>query len=150
VALKPKKGLFVGPWIRELIQNVIFEDQLSEVENAAWKSLKTVTIILLGGGRHKAENHRDIVADLVQSYTSMGCDMSFKAYFVDFHLDFFPEHLGAVSDEYAERIHKDISTKEKRYQDKCSPILLVDYCRTLRRDVPQANIAENDPLLLFR
>jgi hypothetical protein len=64
----------------------------------------------------------------------MGCDV-FKAYFVDSHLDSFPENLGAVSDEHAERIHQHISTKEKRYQEKCSTNMLVDHCRTLRRDV---------------
>jgi len=37
---------------------------------------------------------RDVVADLVQSYRSMGCNMSFKAHFFDSHLDFFPENLG--------------------------------------------------------
>jgi hypothetical protein len=73
-----------------------------------------------------------------------------KAYFADFHLDLFPENLGAVSDEHAERFLQDICTKEKWYQEKCSTRMLVDYCRTLRRDVPQANIAENDPMLLFR
>jgi hypothetical protein len=38
-----KEGVFVGPQIRELIQNVKFEDQLSELEKAAWKSFKNVT-----------------------------------------------------------------------------------------------------------
>jgi hypothetical protein len=64
--------------------------------------------------------------------------MSFTAQFVDSHLDFVPESLGAVSDKHAEGFHQDISTKEERYQDKCSPSMLVDYCWSLRRDVPQA------------
>ena len=37
---KIKEGVFVGPQIRDLIQDVKFEDELSEVEKAAWKSLK--------------------------------------------------------------------------------------------------------------
>jgi hypothetical protein len=40
---KTKEGVFVGPQIRELIQDVKREDQLSEVEKPAWKSLKNVT-----------------------------------------------------------------------------------------------------------
>jgi hypothetical protein len=64
--------------------------------------------------------------------------MSLKEHLVDSHLDLFPENLGAVSDEHEERIHQDIATMEKRYQDKCSPSMLADYCWTLRRDVPQA------------
>jgi len=37
------EGVFVGPEITELIQDIKFENQLSEVEKAAWKSLKNVT-----------------------------------------------------------------------------------------------------------
>jgi hypothetical protein len=71
---KIKEGVFVGPQIRDLIQDVKFEDQLSEVEKAAWKSLKNVTTKLLGN--HKAENCRDMVTDLVQSYKAMGCNVT--------------------------------------------------------------------------
>ena len=60
---KIKKGMFVGPQIRGLIEDVKFEDQLSEVEKAAWKSFKMSLLIFLGN--HKAENYRDMVADLV-------------------------------------------------------------------------------------
>jgi len=35
---KIKEGVFVGPQIRELKLDVIFEYQLSEVEKTAWKS----------------------------------------------------------------------------------------------------------------
>ena len=59
---KIKEGVFVGPQIRELIQDVKFEDQLSEMEKAAWNSLNNATTIL--GGNHKAENYHDMVADL--------------------------------------------------------------------------------------
>jgi hypothetical protein len=47
------------------------------------------------------------------------------------HIDFFPENLGAVSDEHGERFHQDISNMEKRYQCKWSLSMLVDYCWTL-------------------
>jgi hypothetical protein len=70
-----KEGVFVGPQIRELIQDVKCEDQLSEVEKAAWKSLKNVTTNFLGN-HHKAENYRDMVADLVQYYKTMVFNMS--------------------------------------------------------------------------
>jgi hypothetical protein len=33
-----KERVYVGPQIRELIQDLKFEHQLSEVEKAAWKS----------------------------------------------------------------------------------------------------------------
>ncbi|UYV79714.1 hypothetical protein LAZ67_18000389 [Cordylochernes scorpioides] len=64
--------------------------------------------------------------------------MSLKIHFLHSHLDFFPDNLGAVSDEHGERFHQDISSMEKRYQGKWSPAMLADYCWTLKRDLPQA------------
>jgi hypothetical protein len=61
---KTKEDAFVGPQVRELIQNVIFEDPLSEVEKTAWESFKNNTTSFPGD---KAEHYRDMVADLVQS-----------------------------------------------------------------------------------
>jgi hypothetical protein len=46
----------------------------------------------------KAENYHDMVADLVQSHKGIGCNMSLKVHLLDFHLDFFPENFGAVSE----------------------------------------------------
>jgi hypothetical protein len=43
-----KEAPFFGTQIRELIQDVTFEDQLSEVEKAAWKSSKNVTNSFFG------------------------------------------------------------------------------------------------------
>jgi hypothetical protein len=63
-------------------------------------------------GNHKAESDRDLVDDLAQSDKAMGCDMSLGVHFLDSHLDFFAENLGAVSDE------QEISTMEKQYQGK--------------------------------
>ncbi|UYV84991.1 hypothetical protein LAZ67_X004186 [Cordylochernes scorpioides] len=42
--------------------------------------------------------------------------MSLKIHFLHSPLDFFPDNLGAVSDEHGERFHQDISSMEKRYQ----------------------------------
>jgi hypothetical protein len=50
---KIKDRGFVGPQIRELIQDVKFEDQLSEVEKTTWNSLKNINTICLG--KHKAK-----------------------------------------------------------------------------------------------
>ena len=93
------------------------------------------------GINHKAENCRDMVVDLVQSYKATGCSMSLKVHFLDCHLDFFPENLSTVSDEHGERFHQDVYTMERRYiqyQGKWHRSMLADYCWTLRRDVPQA------------
>ncbi|UYV70783.1 K02A2.6-like [Cordylochernes scorpioides] len=44
--------------------------------------------------------------------------MSLKIHFLHSHLDFFPDNLGAVSDEHGERFHQAISSMEKRYQEQ--------------------------------
>jgi hypothetical protein len=72
--------------------------------------------------------------------------MSLKVHFLDSHLDFFPENLGAVSDQHGERFHQDISNMEKRYQGKWSLSMLPDYCWTLKRDVRQATYSRKSTI----
>ena len=90
------------------------------------RKCKNVTTSFLGN--HKAENNRDMVADLVQSYKAVECNMSIKVHFLDSHLDFFPEDFGAMGDEHGGRFHQDISTMEKWYQGQWIPIMLAGYC----------------------
>jgi hypothetical protein len=65
-----KKGVHVGHHIREFIQDVRSEDQLSEVVKAAWKSFKNATTIFFCAN-HKVEKDRNMVTNLVQSYKAM-------------------------------------------------------------------------------
>ncbi|UYV81611.1 hypothetical protein LAZ67_20001704 [Cordylochernes scorpioides] len=111
---KIKEGIFVVPQIRELLQDGNFQNSLNEVQAAAWNSFRNVCNNFLGSV--KVENYRDIVNDLLLSYKALGYNMSLKIHFLHSHLDFFPENLGAVSDENAERFHQEISSMEKRYQ----------------------------------
>ncbi|KAH9632283.1 hypothetical protein HF086_010208 [Spodoptera exigua] len=134
---KIKEGIFVGPQIRELIKDSTFEENLSDLEKSAWKSFKNVVANFLGN--HKSDSYRELVSELLLSYQALGCNMSLKIHFLDSHLDFFPDNLGAVSDEHGERFHQDISDMEKRYQGKWSPNMLADYCWTIKRDQPEAN-----------
>ncbi|UYV84737.1 hypothetical protein LAZ67_X003258 [Cordylochernes scorpioides] len=115
---KIKEGIFVGPQIRELQQDGNFQNSLNEVEAAAWNSFRNVCKNFLGSV--KVENYRDIVNDLLLSYKALGGNMSLKIHFLHSHLDFFPDNLGAVSDEHGERFHQDISSMEKRYQVQVS------------------------------
>lgn len=59
--------------------------------------------------------------------------MSLKIHFLDSHLNFFPENLGAVSDEHGERFHQELSAMESRYKGK-EANMLADYCWTLLRE----------------
>ncbi|UYV64671.1 uba52 [Cordylochernes scorpioides] len=95
---KIKEGIFVGPQIRELQQDGNFQNSLNEVEAAAWNSFRNVRKNF--SGSVKVENYRDIVNDLLLSYKALGCNMSLKIHFLHSHLDFFPDNLGAVSDEH--------------------------------------------------
>jgi hypothetical protein len=72
--------------------------------------------------------------------------MSLKVYFLDSHLDFFPENLGAVSDEHGERFHQDISNMENRYQGKWSLSMLAEPSREMFH---RRHTAENQPQLLL-
>jgi len=58
-----------------------------------------------------------MVADLVQFYKAMGCNMSLKVHFLDSQLDLFPENLGQCTMS-TNRFQQDISTMEKQYQGK--------------------------------
>jgi hypothetical protein len=47
---------------------------------------------------------------------------------------FFPENMGAFSDEHGERFHHDISQTEKWYSGKWSANILADCCWSLVRE----------------
>ncbi|UYV69338.1 hypothetical protein LAZ67_6003268 [Cordylochernes scorpioides] len=97
---KIKEGIFVGPQIREFLQDGNFQNSLNEVEAAAWNSFRNVCKNFLG------------------SVKALGCNMSLKIHLLHSHLDFFPVNLGAVSHEHGERFYQDISSMEKRYQER--------------------------------
>ena len=71
---KIKEEVFVGPQIRGLMQDVTYEEQLSKVNKATWKSLKICITHFWGGGKvcRNAENYRHMVADLVKSHKATG------------------------------------------------------------------------------
>jgi len=106
----------VGPQIRALIRDGKFEDLLSQIEKSVWNSFKSVVKSFLGNC--KAPNYREIVGELLQSYQDMGCNMSLKIHFLYSHLDFFPDNLGAVSDEHGEHFHQDISALKRGTRDR--------------------------------
>jgi hypothetical protein len=133
---KIKEGIFIGPQFRELMKGQDFERSLNKSEKAAWRSFQKVVKNFLGN--KKAENYEDMISELIENYRALGCNVSLKMHFLDSHLDFFPQNLGNVSDEHGERFHQDISTMETRHQGKWNPSMLADYCKTLKRDVLQA------------
>ncbi|CAG9831070.1 unnamed protein product [Diabrotica balteata] len=53
---------------------------------------------------------------MVENYKKLGCNMSVKLYFLDSHVDYFPENLRAVSKELEARFYQDIKEMKRRYQ----------------------------------
>jgi len=129
---KLKAGVLNGPQIRSLINDVDFSATLTTIENNAWLAFIDVVRNFLGNRR--ADNYKELVHRLLQTYHQLGVRMSLKIHFFHSHLNFFPPNLGDVSDEQGERFHQDISTMESRYQGRFSPNMLGDYCWTLKRE----------------
>jgi hypothetical protein len=49
-------------------------------------------------------------------------------------MDFFPPKCGAVSDEYGEYFHQEISAMEHNYKNTWSAAMLADCCWMVKRD----------------
>ena len=113
---KIKEGIFIGPQIRELMQDKQFNEDLNETEENVWLSFKRIFKDFLGN--HRAANYQDAVQDLLTSYKAMECNMSLKIHFLESQLEFSPENLREVSDKHGERFHQDIMAMEKCSQGK--------------------------------
>ena len=111
---KLETAVFTGPEIRSVINDSSFPASLNEIELEAWSSFVNVVKIFLGN--HKAENHHQLIQNMLKSYERMGCRMSLKIHFSHSRLDFFPANLGAVSEEHSEHFHQQISIMENIYQ----------------------------------
>ena len=84
---KIKKGVFSGPQIRELFNNLNFEASLNFAEKAAWNSFKSINENFLGNKR--SPNYEEIVGTFLDKYRAIGCDMSLKIQFLHSHLKSF-------------------------------------------------------------
>ena len=89
---KIKEYIFIGPQIRELMQDRQFDEGLNETKRNAWLSFKRICKDFLGN--HKAANYQDVGQDLLSSYKAMGCNMSLKIHFLESHLDFSQKMSG--------------------------------------------------------
>ena len=125
---KLKEGVFIGPQIRDLIKDEYFDKLLQGDEKAAWDRFKFVVKGFLGN--RKARNYVEFVTKLLQSYQKHVT----KNILPSLAFGFFPRDCGAVSDEHGESFHKDISSMEKRYQEKWNCAMPADCCWTLARD----------------
>lgn len=94
---KLKEGVFTGPDIRKLLTDPSFVETMNEKEKEAWVSFKDVVRKFLGNT--KDPNYKTIVQRMLAAYEAQGCKMSLKVHFLNSHIDYFPENLGAYSEE---------------------------------------------------
>ena len=97
-----------------------FDEIVRRSELKAWISFKKVCKTFLGC--HCLENFKEVgpIAEMLNTYKTLGCKMSLKVHFSESHLDFSHKHLRDVSDEHGEPFHQDISVMENRYKGKWS------------------------------
>ena len=94
-------------------------------------------------GNYKDPNYKEIVESMLGNFRTLGCNMSVKVHFLHSHLNYFPENLGAFSEEHGERFHQDIKDMETRYQGKWSVSMMADYCWMLKRENLQKRLPES-------
>jgi hypothetical protein len=133
---KLKAGIFVGPQIRELLKDPIFENKLVDAQIHAWFAFKAIVQGFLGNFR--SPQYKQIVQDTIDNFHQLGCRMSVKMHFLNSHLDYFPDNCGNYSEEQGERFHQDITIMEQRYQGQWNVSMMADYCWSLKRDVPDS------------
>jgi hypothetical protein len=79
---------------------------MTEVETEAWLAFKSVVTKFLEN--NKDRDYITFIASMLEKFKVLGYLMSLKVHFLNSHLDFFPENLGAVSVEQREHFHQDI------------------------------------------
>jgi len=132
---KQKAGIVNGPEIRSLLKDKCFQRKMSQVASDAWISFSKVVSNFLGTNR--SADYKHLVNDMLCKYKALGSTMSLKMHYLHSHLDFFPDNLGALSDEQGERFHQDISNMETRYAGHWDVSMMADYCWSIYRDIPQ-------------
>ena len=88
----------------------MFKSKLVYEERRVWVAFENICNNFMGN--KKGENYKELVPELLSSYLQLR-HTSLKIHFLHSHLDFFPENLGAVSDEHGETFHQDIAYMEK-------------------------------------
>jgi hypothetical protein len=65
--------------------------------------------------------------------------MSLKIHFLDSHLDFCSENVGAVSEEQGEHFHLDIKDMERGYQGQWNVNMMGYCCWTVHHKTPETS-----------
>ncbi|KAL4714444.1 hypothetical protein ACJJTC_017739 [Scirpophaga incertulas] len=93
-----KKGVFTGPGIKKLLSDHFLPESMTEIEKEAWDSFK----------------YKTIVQHMLTAYKAQVCKMRLKVHFIHSHIEYFPENLGAYTEEQGERFHQNVRDIEKK------------------------------------
>lgn len=129
---KVEEGVFVGPQIRKVLHSDDFKQHLTHNQKAAWESFEAVIDGFLGN--HRSDNYRELVAKMLVDFERIGSHLPLKMHFLKSHLDYFPDNLGAFSDEQGERFHQDLADMEDRFNNRYLPNMFGEYCWSVLRD----------------
>ena len=97
---KIKEVVFVGPQIRKLFRDDMFNNLLQGDEKKAWDAFLLVSANFLENIR--AESYKELIEDMLSLYHRLGCNMSLMIHMLHSHLDIFPDNCGMFSDEHGE------------------------------------------------
>jgi hypothetical protein len=89
---KLKNSIYIGPQIREIINDYLFGHMLKKNEKYVWIIFKAVCIRFLGNV--KLENHKERVENLLNAYQTVGGSMLLKIRFFTFPLGLLPSDAG--------------------------------------------------------
>ena len=92
----------------------------------------------------------DMEADPVQSYGSMGCNMSLKVHFLDSHLDFFPENLGQWAMSTYSDFTRTFPPRKSGAKASGVPVCCLIIAGHLDDKYHRPDIVESDSMLRFR
>ena len=100
-------------------------------EKNGWIAFSQVVTNFLGNT--KSPEYKETIKTLFDKFHKLGCYMAVKVHFWQSHLEYFPENLGALSEEQGERFHQDIKIIKNRYF-RWKINMITDYCWCLTRD----------------
>jgi hypothetical protein len=129
---KITNGIFCGPDIRKMMNCKKFADLMNPMERAAWDAF--IDCIHNFFGNNKSFDYKDKIKTLLSAMKTLECRMTVKLHFIDAHIDYFPENVGQMGEEQGERFHQEISSLEKRYNNRFGSNILADYCWSLVRE----------------
>jgi len=130
---KISNGVFNGPEIRSLMNDVDFSKHLDQEQMGAWLCFCDVATNVLG--KNVSNNWMAKVDNLIASFALIGVSkMTSKMHFIFKHKEKIEPYLGQYSDENGERLHQEMQSFEKRFCSDLSTQMMAEYMWSMKRD----------------